>query len=501
MIRRLALAVLSLAAVLLTVTAGAFYWFLSGDGVRRALEREATAWLGQPVRVGEASVTLFPRVSLRLRDVRAGAPARLTLAAVDLSAPLRALLSRRIENADVIVSDSRIEMPLPFVLPFRRADADAQAGSGADAADPLDVVSVRTIALRNVTLASRGRQIRISAESSLADTRLALTRFTASSGETRLDATGAIELSPRIDATIDARADALDVDDLLALVSAFMTPAGAAASTPEASVRVLANITAPRGRLAGAAFTRLDAAIRAEGRELTIDPFTFDVFGGRHHGWLEAQLGDTLQVRVGTSVANLDVAQLAAFGGAADTISGRLVGSGRFGARGRDLASVLASARGVGEMVISNGSMRGLDIVRTAVGFLGRPVAGDPPAGGERFEELGGTFALGDRVVRSEDLTVRSPDFDVFARGTLRLATKALEGRADLVLSDAVSAQAGRDLYRYTRAGNRIVLPATLGGTLARPRVGIDAAAALRRGIRNEIERRLEGLFERPRLF
>ena len=57
--------------------------------------------------------------------------------------------------------------------------------------------------------------------------------------------------------------------------------------------------------------------------------------------------------------------------------------------------------------------------------------------------------------------------------------------------------QAGTDLYRYTREGDRIVLPATVGGRLGAPRLSIDAAAALNRGLRNEVERRLKGLLDR----
>ena len=59
-----------------------------------------------------------------------------------------------------------------------------------------------------------------------------------------------------------------------------------------------------------------------------------------------------------------------------------------------------------------------------------------------------------------------------------------------------LSAQAGTDLYRYTREGNRVVLPASIGGTLAMPRLTIDAGAAVKRGLRNEIERRMKDLLD-----
>jgi hypothetical protein len=40
------------------------------------------------------------------------------------------------------------------------------------------------------------------------------------------------------------------------------------------------------------------------------------------------------------------------------------------------------------------------------------------------------------------------------------------------------------------------VLPSRIGGTLAAPRITIDAAAAAQRGLRNEVQRRLKGLLE-----
>ena len=75
-----------------------------------------------------------------------------------------------------------------------------------------------------------------------------------------------------------------------------------------------------------------------------------------------------------------------------------------------------------------------------------------------------------------------------------RAAVCAMDGRAELSLSEALSAQAGTDLARYTREGNRVVLPAVIGGTLTAPRVTIDAGAAIQRGLRNEVQRRLKDI-------
>ena len=129
--------------------AGAAYWLLSGDGIRLALESQASRWLGQPVRIASANGQLFPRLGIQLRDVRIGEPLKMRLADVEVSTSLRSLLSRRIEDADVLVSDSRIELPLPIGSANANPSA-TEPSSSTGAIPPIEIVSVRTIALRDV---------------------------------------------------------------------------------------------------------------------------------------------------------------------------------------------------------------------------------------------------------------------------------------------------------------------------------------------------------------
>jgi len=453
------------------------------------------------VRIARATAAFYPRIGIRLDDIRVGEPPRLTLGRVDLSAGLRPLLSRRIEDADVIVSQSRIELPLPFDLPETGAAPDAATGAAAAAAAPIELVSIRQIRLDEVTIASRGREITLSAISSLAGSSLSISSLTAESGDATISATGNVELEPQVRVNLEATANVLDFDDLLALSAAFASESSGRSGGTASSAELQAHVTAPRARTAGLDLAQFEANVRASGADIAVDPLKFDVFGGHFDGWIDGQFGKNLQLRVGAGINDLDMARLAEFGGSDGTITGRLRGSARLAASGPDFASVLAAARGTGDATISNGTIRHLDVVRTVVLFFGRPAADAPPATGERFDSISATFALASQSLRSDDLTLRSPDFDVLARGTLDLSTKAINARADLMLSESLSAQAGTDLARYTRSGNRVVLPATIGGTLSNIRVGIDAGAALKRGIQNEVERRLQDLFKRGNPF
>ena len=491
MFRRLLLLVVGVLLVIVVALAVAAYWFLSGDAVRVALESQATKWLGQRVTIGTASARVFPRPAITLRDVRAGDPVHVILADVQLSTGLKPLWSRRIEDAEISVSDTRIDMPLPFTLPAPgESTAAAQPSSSG-----VQVVSIRAIKLHNITVASRGRQITISADSSLSSAHLNLDRFTAASGKTSMEATGLVQLSPRLDAQLQVKADHVDIDDLIALADAFAPRTPRRGPSPASLPgRIVARVSAGTARASGVDVRQFATTIVAQGNRITMSPASFLLFGGNYRGALDIDVQPgALRATVRAQITDLDVAQLAAFGGVPDTISGRLSGAGTFNGRGATIGDAIAAATGEGKVTIANGALNRLGLVRTVILFFGRPA---PQSGTstDNFDRLDASFALIRQVVAASALSLHSPDLDLVGQGTLTIPTKALDGHMDLSLSEALSAQAGTDLARFTREGNRVLLPAVIGGTLDTPRVTIDAGAAARRGLRNEVQRRLKGI-------
>ena len=477
---------------LFVVAAGlviAFYQLMSGDSIRRTLEGQATRWLGQPVRIGAASARIFPRPGLTLHDVRAGEPVRLVLADLQISTGLKPLWSRRIADAEIAVANSRIDLPLPFTLP------ESAPGSTTPSAG-VQLESIRTIALHNITSASRGREITISADASLSQGKLTLQRFTAASGATTLEAHGDIRLTPRLDADVQVSATHVDVDDLIALADAFAprTPRRGPTAAAVVPGRIVARVTAQTARASGVDVRQFVSTLVAQGNRITLSPVSFQLFGGTYRGVLDIDSDvSSLRATVRTQINDLDVAQLAAFGGAADTITGRLSGRGTFNGGGATLSDAIAAAAGEGQVTISSGSLKRLGLVRTVVLFFGRP-ASDAGASTDDFERIEANFAVVRQVVAASALSLHSADVDLFGQGTLTIPTKALDGHVDVSLSEALSAQAGTDLARFTREGNRIVLPAVIGGTLTSPHVTIDAGAAAKRGLRNEVQRRLKDI-------
>ena len=492
MLRRLLLFTAAAVTLVIVIVAGAAYWFLARDGFRQALESQATTWLGHPVHIGAARARFLPRLAVSLRDIRVGEPAQLTLEEVDLASDLRPLLSGRIENADVTISGSRIDLPLPFGLP-----QSSDTGEAAASSEPaVRIVSIRSIALRSVRLRSRGHEIVVSADSAYGGTALAVKNFTADTGGTRLKAEGIIALSPRIDARLNATANRLDLDELMALADAFAPASGGGSrQTKGQSPRIGAGIIADEVTAGRVKVQKFVTTFMRDGESIAFSPAHFEAFGGRYAGSIVGRLGAQLSATLEARVENIDVAKLSAFGGSPDSITGTLSGSGKFSGAGSDFTQVLRSVRGTGSATIVEGSIKRLHFVRTVILFFGRP-APDAGESSDRFDRLEARFSLANRIVNTDAFSLHSQDADTVGAGTLNLDTDALDGRADLTLSEALSKQAGTDLIRFTREGNRVVLPAAVGGTLSAPRLTIDVGAAAKRGLRNEAERRIKGLFD-----
>jgi len=116
-------ALIALAVILVAFTAGLYFAInrgLHGDLVRSTLEAQLAARLGQPVHIGSAGASLFPP-SLDLRDITIGKVPSVRLAHVQIVTGLRGLLSRRIEEAEIVLASGQVAWPLPFTLSPQRA--------------------------------------------------------------------------------------------------------------------------------------------------------------------------------------------------------------------------------------------------------------------------------------------------------------------------------------------------------------------------------------------
>src|SRR5262245_41146634 len=172
---------------------------LGSDRTRLLLQDRLSERFGQTVRIASAGASVYPRPGLDLRDVTIGDPAIVQFGRVQVATGLGGLLSRRIEDAEVIVSRSRVELPKLLALVHPGATPSSEPGT------PVGIVvaSIRTIALRDVTLVSGSHQVAVDLESSLDGDRLQISDLKARAGKTRIGASGTFNLT-RFEGTFDA---------------------------------------------------------------------------------------------------------------------------------------------------------------------------------------------------------------------------------------------------------------------------------------------------------
>ena len=467
---------------------------LASDYTRNALEQQLTSRLGQPVRIGTLKAAVYPRVAVDLGDVTIGEPAAITLAHVRVVTGLRALFSRRIADAELVLRNSRLTLPLPVsLLPANAAPGTTTTGAG------LTIASVRVVSLENVELVAPPHVLRIDLDASIVGDRHDIKHLSARGQSSRIDGTGAISSMSRIDGTLEARADPLDLDELMAIASALTTTTGGAAqkaggATP---MHLTIALTATNGQFAAYTFSDLSTTTQLTNGRVTLAPLAVRTFGGRFNGQLDADTrGSVPQLHLSGRVEGLDVSTLMKANGVAGGITGTLGGTVSLTALGSDASTVLQTAHGTIAAAVTNGTIEHLDLVRTVVLAFGKPSGVPPEGSGSAFTRVAGTFALAKQTLTSSDLSLTSRDFDVNGRTTFQLSTGALDARGDVTLSRELTAQSGTDLRRYAQQDGRVVVPATVSGTIQNPRVAVDVQAAAARAFQNEIKRRARTLFE-----
>jgi uncharacterized protein involved in outer membrane biogenesis len=503
-------AVLAVATIGLVVAARTL---LTGDNVRAAVAAQLSQALGQPVSIGGIGASVYPRVTMDLTDVTIGQPARLTFGTMHLGTGLRGLLSRRVEGADVRIDGARVTLPLPAF-----GGSTARATPGSDATPPIEIVSIDEIVLRDVEVVSGGRSLRGDIELQPRGAGVLVRRIALAADTTRLTMSGELTALSPVAGQLDVKADALDVDRLIAFLNDFAASATAgtpAVGTPAATTsaaspigRVAVAMTVGKATAGGLTFSDFTGTAVVTPGEVSFDPLTFGVFGGRYQGTMGLALGETPRFRWRASLIGVDAAALMAFAGASGSITGKLAGTIELDGEAAGVETALRTASGKARVDLTDGTIAGLQLVRTLVtassgrgGILasaGQAVTASRTAtGGERFSRLGATLRVADGGLSTDDLALAATDVDLTASGTLRLADMGADFGGRAQLSETLSREAGTDLYRYAQEGGRVTLPVTVSGPIQQLAVRVDLADAAKRAIKNRATEEINKALER----
>jgi uncharacterized protein involved in outer membrane biogenesis len=256
-------------------------------------------------------------------------------------------------------------------------------------------------------------------------------------------------------------------------------------------------LRAPEGHFASQAFRDLSTTVDLTQRRVSLSPLSLRVFGGTVQGKVDVDIGRSVpQLRLTSRLEGIDISEVMKATGSPGSVTGRLTGTSSMVADGTDAEALIRSARGTIVAAIADGTLPGLDMVRTIVLAFGKPSGAPAQGSGSAFSRLASTFTLANGILTTDKLTLASRDFDMETAGTLRPASGEVNAAGTVVLSGELTAQAGTDLRRYAEDNGRVTVPVTIRGPIAKPTVFPDIAAATRRALGNELKRRATSMFD-----
>jgi uncharacterized protein involved in outer membrane biogenesis len=375
--------------------------------------------------------------------------------------------------------------------------------------------------LSGIEIVSRGRTLRGDIDivphgaSALTIRKVALTADGA-----RLDATGEITDIAGPVGHMDLKAGAVDLDQLLAFASDFMdgsgspttaagtggsgsagngrggsSSGGAGAAPSSAPVKrsapdLTVTLAADRATMAGVSLEGLTGRAHLKGETLSIDPMTFNLFGGSYNGALGATMGDVPTFSWKAALKDVDVAAVTAFAGSPGVVTGRMAADVNLTGAGIDAATAMKTARGTARVTVTNGVVQNLALVKSAVAATSMNpqavIASSQGPRDEPFSELGATLAIAGGTASTQDLHFVSKDIRLDAGGALRLDGSAVNLQGAVQMSEELSKQANGTVVRFTQQDGRITLPAVVRGVAGKYSIQIDAASMARRAITNE---------------
>jgi uncharacterized protein involved in outer membrane biogenesis len=499
-VRKLIVAAVVVVIVLGIGAALALRALLDPQMLAHTIESQATAWLERPVHIGAARAHVFPTPRITLTTVGVDGPQALTADEVIVGAGLKALFQRRVEDAVVRVRNGRItlnaaaptsESVVPHGASAPVPAARAPGGSGGG----FTIASVGEIRFENVTVTGGGRTLRVDFEGALNGDALDVRSLSASSGQTSIEGKGTVTSLQRLDGTFDFTSRLLDVEDVLALLTALVPPAP---STHTAHPRdedakgfgfghIVAKVKVDKARALGYQIDGLTTSIDLQGSTLTANPLRFELYGGRYDSTLVLDLSaDRTVLDHKATVTGANVATLAQLLGHPGAATGSLNVTMRVRGVGKDLGAAAQAVQGTADVNLLKGTLQGLDVVRQTFVVLGTAA---PPNAGKAFDSLAARLTLAGGTMTANDVVMHAPDFDL--RGHARVApNNALGGQAQLTLSDALSKEAqsrNKDLKLMFEDG-RIALPVALSGTLLQPSVTPDMGSLLARAAQNKMK-------------
>ncbi|HEX5385762.1 MAG TPA: AsmA-like C-terminal region-containing protein [Gemmatimonadales bacterium] len=534
--RRIVYVLLGL-VVLLFVAAFVGLRALGTETGRTRIAGALSTALGQPVTIGDMSLSLLPTPTLRAGSIHvgaadsgaarsaAGAPgialAGLTVVpTISSFLPGRTPTISRVELVGLTVSvlrDPAGHWHLPVPPASAAPKSGAPGAAPASTAFVLGVLRVRNGAIRVVdeslhtaagaptitTISDIGADLHASGGA------VSVPQFTGRLGGTTV--TGSAEASPRHTELRLASESIRDADVAALFGLAGLAPypglsfSGKApfemtttVGSDLASLAVNGKAAVERVRLGTLTLEGLQANFRLSNGTFMLDPITFAAYGGRQRGTVTIALAKPpAGYAIRTALDGLDINQALS---ANTTMKDFLTGTGRLSAdvrgRGNEAAAIQRSLSGTVKFELKDGVLRGFPLVSAVNHALGL-TGGD--ARDTKYDVLSGSAVIAGGKARTDDLLMKAGDLAMTGKGVLGF-DRTLDFRLNAGFSAAKSAELASKVGALRQMENgrgEISVPVTVTGTTTAPKTSVDVGSMAKAKAKEEVKKGLLKLFQK----
>jgi AsmA protein len=226
--------------------------------------------------------------------------------------------------------------------------------------------------------------------------------------------------------------------------------------------------------------------------QAVLESMSLTVFGGRLTSRVRAAFGtDAPSFDGALSMQGIQLAPLVDALSDKVTVSGTATSELVVKGRGYSQPQLASALTGAGAVAVKDGKVEGVNVLQEAVGLLQAAGVTMDPAKATVFSSLTGTFAIRSGIVAVERLALDSHDVQGNANGTIGF-DHAVHLKATLTLSEAISKQIKRNApaVKLVTAGDRVMVPMIVTGTIESPSYGLDAkavAGAIQERVKEEV--------------
>jgi uncharacterized protein involved in outer membrane biogenesis len=504
-------------ALLLILAFGALQ-ALKTEAVRTRIASALSNSLGQPVTIGGLSLSLLPIPALSAKAVRIGGAGPAAAPGISVTAlravpRLSSLLPGRTRTIDQVelkglVISVRRDTAGRWLLPVAPVGGvRADTGTAATGID-LSRIRVRDGAIRMVDdrLRAASGGPRVTAITGIEATMQALggrVRIpemsghlgqTVVSGSTAMDPTGA---------RIELRTESVHPEDLPALFAlagmepypglsiAGKAPLEMSVSFAPGFANQTATGTAAIGRMSlkKLALENVRAPFRFEHEVLTLDPLTFNGYGGRGDFTVSVDRSKpTAAYTLRGSLQGLDVNQaLSQTTTMKNMVEGKARLNGNVRGSGDSAAAIARTLAGTLKFEMTDGVLRNFPLLAAINRALGLTEGTDRDT---RFQSLSGTATVGGGRARSNDLALRAGELTLTGSGSMGF-DRSLDLRMVAGLSPALTQQLAERVGALGRLANdrgQLAFPVRITGTMTAPKIAVDVGSIAKQQLRKGIE-------------